>query len=200
MGGKLRITREWESCCSIVSLLLLLAHLAERAAGAPDPVRMGLMWALRGAVEVAGSFAVRPTLSARPRLAFVAGLPEDTGSGAVDALNLAPALRALAVVVHAMAAHLRKQATCSPTLRHAEVRLPGPRRPHPPDIVLCGRRSSTRPEPSVTPGNAVRPSRAPIARRQRSRAPGDRCRAGPLPFAARKDGMRPPPLILARPK
>jgi len=110
MGGKLRITREWESCCSIVSLLLLLAHLAERAAGAPDPVRMGLMWALRGAVEVAGSFALRPTVSARPRLAFVTRLPEDTGSGAVDALNLAPALRALAVVVHAMAAHLRKQA------------------------------------------------------------------------------------------
>ena len=77
----------------IIALLAALAVLAERAAGRSLPVRMPVLWLLRRAEQVAGTF-VFDTIGPMPSPA--AGGFEAVGNGATDALRLAARFRALA--------------------------------------------------------------------------------------------------------
>jgi hypothetical protein len=93
----------------IAAILLALAGLAERAAGAPLPVRWLVLWFLRQAEGVATEF-----VAGSPGLALGAGVPDPTtwphGSRPSDAIDLALTLSRLACAVSVLAAQLRRQA------------------------------------------------------------------------------------------
>ncbi|MDP3899149.1 MAG: hypothetical protein Q8Q62_20945 [Mesorhizobium sp.] len=97
----------------IVALLLSLADLAERAAGAPDARRRLALAIIRtGEAVTRDAFCVS---GSAPRLGMVAdgrAVPTPAGStpgdGPEDALALAAALRALAFLVAVMARHHRR--------------------------------------------------------------------------------------------
>jgi len=88
----------------IVALLLALADLAERAAGAPLPVRWLVLWALQEADMVVREYV-------EDRSAHAAGLwipaviTVRYGSEPADAINLALSLRMLARAVQTIAAY-----------------------------------------------------------------------------------------------
>lgn len=86
----------------IAALLFALADLAERAAGAPRPVRCVVLWALWQADAVAREFVAQA--------GYLAGPPSSPdvmsvhcGCEPADAMNLATSLRMLALIVQAMA-------------------------------------------------------------------------------------------------
>ena len=86
----------------IVALLLALADLAERAAGASRPVRYQVLWALRQADEVVSEFVTGSTCEGGQWPS--ASSPACCGFDPADAENLAASLRMLAFMVQAMAA------------------------------------------------------------------------------------------------
>ena len=86
----------------IVALLLALADLAERAAGASRPVRYQVLWALRQADEVVSEFVTGSACEGGPLPP--ASTPVRHSFDRADAENLAASLRMLAFVVQAMAA------------------------------------------------------------------------------------------------
>ena len=87
----------------IAAILLALADLAERAAGASRPVRYQVLWALRQADEVVSEFVTGSPCEARDQWPSAA-TPVRCGFDPADAEHLAASLRMLAFVVQAMAA------------------------------------------------------------------------------------------------
>ncbi|MCO5161926.1 MAG: hypothetical protein M9939_12360 [Mesorhizobium sp.] len=108
MAWKAKTGRGQEVLCSIVSTLLALAALAERAAGDTPWVRFSLLWAARQADLIARDYVAGSTWNAAGRL-WSPALPNVRyGTGPADALDIAASLRALAVVVQSMAAYLSR--------------------------------------------------------------------------------------------
>ena len=87
----------------IAAILLALADLAERAAGASRPVRYQVLWALRQADEVVSEFVTGSACDAACQWP-PASTPACRGFDPADAENLAASLRMLAFMVQAMAA------------------------------------------------------------------------------------------------
>jgi len=94
----------------IVALLLALADLADRAAGAPRPVRWLVLWALRQADMVARDFVADHFREAAPRHCCPVVIIVRHGNDPSDALNLALSLRMLARALRAIAAHVGRLA------------------------------------------------------------------------------------------
>jgi hypothetical protein len=107
MDWNAQIGRDLRALDGIVAILLALADLAERAAGASDPVRCAMLWFLRQADTVAAEFVAASACAARPRKSPC--MTTDR-SDPVDAINLASSLRMLAVAVEAMLTRLRRRA------------------------------------------------------------------------------------------
>jgi hypothetical protein len=105
MGCGTRNEIDLDMLDSIVALLLALAGLAERAAGASPAARCLALWPLSLADAVARAFIAS--------LPFGCGARSPAGSAAgcdpVDALNLALSLRMLAFTLHGIAATLRRR-------------------------------------------------------------------------------------------
>jgi hypothetical protein len=89
----------------LVAVLFSMADLAERAAGAPRPVRCLVLWALFRADWVVKEF-ILDTASAEGRLWVPALVSVRHGFEPADALVLAASLRTLAFVLEGMAAPL----------------------------------------------------------------------------------------------
>lgn len=106
MDGNAQIGWEKNALYRIVALLLALADLAERAAGASRPVRCRALWALRHADAVANEFvtgcAQDPAAGGQFSPGWTSGQSEPA-----DAINLAVSLRALALMVRIMAGQTR---------------------------------------------------------------------------------------------
>ena len=109
----------------IAAILLALADLAERAAGASRSVRYQVLWALRQADEVVSEFVTGSTCEGGQWPP--ASSPACRGFDPADAENLAASLRMLAFMVQAMAARAsRSFSHCGVKLRFAEGELQGP--------------------------------------------------------------------------
>ncbi len=99
---------------SIVSTLLALAALAEKAAGDTPWVRFCVLWAARQADLIARDYVAGSTWNTAGRL-WSPALPNvPCGTDPADALDIAVSLRALAVVINGMAAYLRRLALLHP--------------------------------------------------------------------------------------
>ncbi|MCO5162467.1 MAG: hypothetical protein M9939_15140 [Mesorhizobium sp.] len=108
MRGKAKTGRGQEVLYSIVSTLLALAALAERAAGDSPWVRFSVLWAARQADLIAREFVAGSSWNAAGRL-WSPALPNVRyGTEPADALDIAASLRALAVVISGIAAYLRR--------------------------------------------------------------------------------------------
>ena len=83
----------------IVALLLALADLADRAAGASYPVRLQVLWAFQLADDVARELVAGPAYGTAGCLQPPAPAPRCCGSDPADFANLAASLRMLALVV-----------------------------------------------------------------------------------------------------
>jgi hypothetical protein len=104
----------------IVALLLALADLAERAAGASRPVRYQVLWALRQADEVVSEFVTGSTCEGGQWPS--ASMPACCGFDPADAENLAASLRMLAFMVQAMAARTSRSFSHCGARRAGEAR------------------------------------------------------------------------------
>lgn len=114
MRWKGRTGRRQEVLYSIVSTLLALAALAEKAAGDTPWVRFCVLWAARHADLIARDYVAGSTWNTAGRL-WSPALPNVTcGTDPADALDIAVSLRALAVVINGMAAYLRRLALLHP--------------------------------------------------------------------------------------
>ena len=110
----------------IAAILLALADLAERAAGASRPVRHQVLWALRQADEVVSEFVTGSACDAACQWPS-ASTPVRHSFDRADAENLAASLRMLAFMVQAMAARTsRSFSHCGIKFRFAEGELEGP--------------------------------------------------------------------------
>jgi hypothetical protein len=113
----------------IVAILLALASLAERAAGAPRPVRCQVLWALQQADAVARAFVAGSVWDAACQWP-PAMTPVRHGFDPADAADLAASLRMLAFLVLNIAAQASPGGTCGDSLlssrRNAQP-LPGRR-------------------------------------------------------------------------
>ena len=99
---------------SIAATLLALAALAERAAGDTPWVRWYVLWAARQADLIAREFVAGSEWNAAGRL-WSPVLPTlRYGTQPADALDLAASLRALALIVQAMAEQIRRLAFLRP--------------------------------------------------------------------------------------
>nr|WP_295461608.1 hypothetical protein [Mesorhizobium sp.] len=108
MSWKAKAGREQEVLVSIVTTLLALAALAEKAAGDSPWVRWCVLWAARQADLIVREFVGGSEWNPAGRL-WSPALPNVRyGAEPADALDLAASLRALAVVVQCMAAYLRR--------------------------------------------------------------------------------------------
>lgn len=105
MGRRGRIGTTGDMLLRIVAVLLSMADLAERAAGAPRPVRCLVLWALFRADWIAREF-ILDTASAEGRSWSPALVSVRHGFEPADAMDLAASLRTLAFVLEAMAAPL----------------------------------------------------------------------------------------------
>jgi hypothetical protein len=109
MNWNAQIGRDLKALDGIAAILLALAALAERAAGAPLPVRWLVLWFLRQAEGVATEF-----VAGSPGVALGAGASDPTasphGCRPSDAIDLAFSLSSLACAVAILAAQLRRQA------------------------------------------------------------------------------------------
>ena len=103
MDGSGQIGTNRSVLMRIAALLLALADLAERAAGASRPVRHQVLWALRQADEVVSEFVTGSACDAACQLP-PASTPVRCGFDPADAEHLAASLRMLAFMVQAMAA------------------------------------------------------------------------------------------------
>jgi hypothetical protein len=110
MDWNAQIGRELRGLDGIVAILLSLAGLAERAAGARPPVRWFVLWLLRHADAVATEYVAGYTCGAAGSNSPSAGTISRSGSAPADAIDLALSLSRLARAVAAIAAQLRRQA------------------------------------------------------------------------------------------
>lgn len=115
--------RRLEVLDRVVVILLALAVLAERAAGATGPVRCVVLWVLRQADTVAKDFVAGSSCNGRRRPPFVT---LRDGDDPAEALNLAASFRMLAFTLETMATQLRRLA-----FLHGG-RPPGPTNARPP--------------------------------------------------------------------
>jgi hypothetical protein len=110
MDWNAQIGRDLKALDGIAAILLALAGLAERAAGAPLPVRWLVLWFLRQGEGVAMEFVAASTEG----MARVTWSSDRTamphGSRPADAIHLALSLSRLACAVSVLAAQLRRQA------------------------------------------------------------------------------------------
>jgi hypothetical protein len=108
MDWNAQIGRELRELDGIAAILLSLAGLAERAIGAPLPVRWLVLWFLRQAEAVATEFV------AESAWGVVAPLhvrrARGRGSRPTDAVDLALSLSRLSCAVAIMVTRLRRQA------------------------------------------------------------------------------------------
>ena len=109
MDWNAQIGRELKALDGIAAILLALAGLAERAAGAPLPVRWLVLWFLRQAEGVATEFAAAST-GGTERVRWPSDRTTAHLSHPVDAIHLALSLSRLACAVSVLAARLRRQA------------------------------------------------------------------------------------------
>ena len=116
-----QIGMKWEVLERVVAILLALADLAERAAGAPHPVRCVVLWILQRAEAVAQEFVAGSTIAARWTTSAEATTVRH-GFDAVDAIDLALSFRMLALALGAVVSQLRRQA-----FLHGGRRSDGPR-------------------------------------------------------------------------
>ncbi len=100
--GRLRILDR------IVVILLALAALAARAAGAPRPIRCVVFWFLRQADAVATEFVASPACSATHGNWLSVRMIARHGSNPADELNLALSFSRLARVVATLVTQLRR--------------------------------------------------------------------------------------------
>ncbi len=104
-----QIGMKWEVLERVVAILLAFADLAERAAGAPHPVRCVVLWILQRAEAVAQEFVAGSTVAVRWTTSAEA-TPVRHGFDAADAIHLALSFRMLALVLGALVTQLRRQA------------------------------------------------------------------------------------------
>ena len=108
MAWKAKTGRRQQVLVSIVSTLLALAALAERAAGDTPWVRFCVLWAARQADLITRDYVAGSTWNAAGRL-WSPALPNARyGTEPADALDIAASLRALAAMISGMAAYLRR--------------------------------------------------------------------------------------------
>ncbi len=105
MGRHMRTRNKGDMLDRIVILLLALASLAERAAGAPGPVRCLVLWPLRRADAIAGAFVAGFAFDSANRLPSTEAVCQ--GNDPTDALTLALSLRTLALTLQAIIAQMR---------------------------------------------------------------------------------------------
>jgi hypothetical protein len=110
MDWNAQIGRDVRQLDRIGAILLALAGLAERAAGAPGPVRWFVLWILRYAEAVATDFVACSASGAACGRSLALRRTVRHGSGPFDAIDLARSLSRLALVTAAMAMRLRRQA------------------------------------------------------------------------------------------
>jgi len=91
-------------------MLLALAGLAERAAGAPLPVRWLVLWFLRRAEAVAMDFVAGSACVAARGQWLLVRVTVRQGSSPADVIDLALSLSRLALAVAVMVAQIRRQA------------------------------------------------------------------------------------------
>lgn len=104
MGGNRQMAETEDMLDNIVALLLAIANLTERAAGAPDAVRHLVLAIIRQGDAVARDFVRAPDGShAKAKLAVP--IPSSSAEGA---MALAGSLRALALLVRIMGARTRR--------------------------------------------------------------------------------------------
>ena len=106
MNWKAKTGREREVLVSIVSTLLALAALAEQAAGQSPWVRWCVLWAARQADLITRDFVAGSAWNPAGRQWSPALTTVRYGTEPADAIDIAASLRALAVIVSGMAAHL----------------------------------------------------------------------------------------------
>jgi hypothetical protein len=102
--------KELRTLDRIVAMLLALAGLAERAAGAPYPVRWLVLWFLRRAEAVVTDFVAGSACVAARGQWLLAPVTVRQGSSPADAIDLALSLSRLAFAVAAMVTQIRRQA------------------------------------------------------------------------------------------
>lgn len=112
MDWKARIGREGDMLKHIAALLFALADLAERAASAPYLTRCRVLWALQQADEVAREFVAGSVWNPAGRQWSPAVMGVSYGNAPADAMSLALALRALALVVQTMSMQIRHRSSC----------------------------------------------------------------------------------------
>lgn len=110
MDWNAQIGRDVRQLDRIGAILLALAGLAERAAGAPGPVRWFVLWILRYAEAVATDFVARSASSVVRGRWLALQKTVRRGAGPADAIDLARSLSRLALVTAAMVMRLRRQA------------------------------------------------------------------------------------------
>ena len=155
----------------IVALLLALADLAERAAGASRPVRHQVLWALRQADEVVSEFVTGSACDAACQWP-PASSPACRGFDPADAENLAASLRMLAFMVQAMAARAsRSFSPCGVKFRFAEGELQGP-------VDLSRNPNAARGEGKAARAPPRPPARAPSPIFSKDQWPGPIMRRG----------------------
>ena len=108
MAWKAKTGREQQVLKSIVSTLLALAGLAEKAAGDSPWVRWCVLWAARQADLIARDYVAGSTWNEAGRLWSPALPVVRYGTAPADALDLAASLRALAAIVSGLAGYLRR--------------------------------------------------------------------------------------------
>ena len=113
MAGKAKIGTRRDMLARIATLLLALADLAERAAGAAKPLRCLVLWALSRADSVAKEF-VADTAAAEGHSWSPPVLSLRYGFEPADAIDLAMSLRVLALLIGTMAEPLFDVAPAEP--------------------------------------------------------------------------------------
>lgn len=108
MGWKAKTGKEQDVLVSIVSTLLALAVLVEKAAGDSPWVRWSVLWAALQADLIARDFVAGSTWNPAGRLWSPAVPMVRYGTESADAMDIAASLRALALIVQSMAAQLRR--------------------------------------------------------------------------------------------
>jgi len=110
MDWNAQIGRELRELDRIVATLLALAGLAERAAGAPLPVRWLVLWFVRRGEAVAAEFVAGSACVAARGQWLLAPVAVRHGSSSADAIDLALSLSRLASAVAVMVTQIRRQA------------------------------------------------------------------------------------------
>ncbi|MFH1796616.1 MAG: hypothetical protein ABIK36_02620 [Pseudomonadota bacterium] len=108
MGWRTKAGREQQVLASIVSRLLSLADIAEDAALRSPWVRWCVLWAAWQANALLRNYVEGFDRNPASRHWSPVILPAGFGTDPADAQDLAASLRALALVVQAMAAQLRR--------------------------------------------------------------------------------------------